>query len=43
MGALRIRNNDIDELLQEIFRSDEFDTEFGIEDDIDYRTNTNGY
>ena len=42
LGALLIRNDDIDELLEEIFRRDKFDTEFAIEDGVDYRENTNG-
>ena len=40
-GALIIRNNDIDELLEEIFRKYKFDTEFGIEDGVDYSENSN--
>ena len=31
-GALSIKNEDISEILEEIHRSDKFDTEFGIED-----------
>ena len=34
--ALRIRNDDIDEPLEEILRRVIFDTAFGIEDGIDY-------
>ena len=41
LESLRIRNDDIDELLQELFRRDKFDTEFGIEDDVEYSENTN--
>ena len=40
-GALIIRNDDIDELLEEIFRRYKFDTEFGIEDGVDYSENSN--
>ena len=40
-GALIIRNDDIDELLEEIFRKYKFDTEFGIEDGVDYSENSN--
>ena len=43
LGALIIRNDDIDELLEERLRRDKFATEFGIEDDIDYSEDTNGY
>ena len=44
MGALRIRNDDIDELLEEIRRRDKFGTEFGIKDSVEYSedVNTNG-
>ena len=34
-GALKIRNNNIDDLIEEIFRRSNFDTEFGIEYGID--------
>ena len=33
IGALRIRNEDIDELFEEIFRRNQFDVELGIGDD----------
>ena len=33
MGFLRIRNENINELLEEINRRDKFNTQFGIEDD----------
>ena len=40
---LRIRNNNIDELLEEILRGDKFDAEFEIEDGIDNSEDVNGY
>ena len=43
LGALRIRNDDIDELLEKIIRRNKFDTEFGIEDDVDYSEDPNRY
>ena len=42
LGALRIRNDDIDKLLEKMFRRDEFDTEFGIKDGVNYSDDTNG-
>ena len=33
MGSLRIRNGNINELLEEINRRDKFNTQFGIDDD----------
>ena len=42
LGALRIRNNDKDELLKEIFRRDKFDTEFVMEEDVSYSEDCNG-
>ena len=41
MGALRIRNDDIYELLEETFRRDKFDTEFWIVDGVDNSKDTN--
>ena len=43
LGVFKIRNNDTVELLEEIFRKDKFDTGFGIEDDVNYSEDTNGY
>ena len=43
LGALIIRNDDIDELLEKRLTRDKFTIEFGIEDDIDYSEDTNGY
>ena len=40
---LRIRNDNIDELLEEILRRDKFDAEFEIEDGIDKSEDVNGY
>ena len=40
---LRIRNDNIDELLEEILRRDKFDAEFEIEDGIDNSEDVNGY
>ena len=36
LEASRIRIDDIDELLEELLRRDKFDTEFGVEDGVDY-------
>ena len=33
LRALWLRNDDIDELLEEIYKRNKFDTEFGMEDD----------
>ena len=41
LGALIIRNDDIDELLEEILKKDKLYTEFGIEHGIDYSVHTN--
>ena len=41
MKALRIRNDDIDELLEGKLRRDKVDIDFGIEDGIDYSENDN--
>ena len=41
LKALRIRNDDIDELLEEKLRRDKVDIDFGIEDGIDYSENAN--
>ena len=41
MGSLRIINDDIDELLVEILRRDQYDTEFGIVKGVDYSDDTN--
>ena len=34
LEVLIIKNEEIDELLEEIHRRDKFDTEFGIDDDV---------
>ena len=39
---MRIRNDDIDELLEKIFRRGKFDTEFGTEYSVDYSVDVNG-
>ena len=36
VGLLIIRNDGIYELLEEMFRRDKFETEFGIENGVDY-------
>ena len=41
MDALIIRNDNIDKLLEEIFRRDKFDTDFGIKDGVDYSEDAN--
>ena len=41
MKALRIRNDDIDELLEGKLRRDKVDIDFGIEDGIYYSENDN--
>ena len=38
---LRIRNDDIDELLEETFIRDKFDTKFGIEDGVECSEDSN--
>ena len=40
---MKIRNDNIDELLEEILRRDKFDAEFEIEDRIDNSEAVNGY
>ena len=42
LGALRIKNDDINELLEEIFRRDKCDTELGIEYSVDYSEHNDG-
>ena len=39
---MRIRNDDIDELLEEIFRRGKVDIAFGIEYSVDYSVDVNG-
>ena len=41
LGYLRIRNDDIDELLEETFIRYKFDTKFGIEDGVECSEDSN--
>ena len=42
VGALRIRNNNINNLVEELLRRDKFDTDLGIEDSTDFIEHSNG-